>query len=169
MAIFRRMLALTAVLACAAAASTHAANAAMQKPALLTTVLGTWNCTYTGPKGKQTSSITFTKLNDLWVQGVGHNGAYAGRPANDGVTLIGYDAKKKQYVAMGGSTLPGDYGVGTASASPAALDMTFAGAYPADPTHDKTTYHFAGNKMTSTDTWTEKGKNMTGHSTCTKH
>lgn len=150
------------------AVSPVSVNAAAQRPALLTTVLGTWNCTYQSAKGKQTSTITFTRLNDLWVQGISHNGAYAGRPANDGVTLIGYDAKKNQYIAMGASTMPGDYGIGTASASPSSMRMTFSGAYPADPTHDKTTYVFSGNKMTSMDAWTEKGKAMTGHGTCTK-
>ncbi len=152
---------------CLNGASTPA-RAAAAKPALLSMAVGTWNCTYVGPKGKSTSTITFTSANDLWLTDTEQDSAYGDRPAHTGAGMLGYDPKKQQYVGMGASTIPGDWGIGTAKASPAATSMTFIGAYPPDPTHDATAYHFTPTKITSTDTWTEKGKTMTGHGTCTK-
>jgi hypothetical protein len=168
MIVARRLLCLSVVLACVATLGSQSARAASASPALITMLVGTWNCTYDGPKGKQTSSVTFTKANDLWLQDTEQDGAYGDRPAHVGVGLLGYDAKGHQYVGMGGSTLPGDFGIGTAKASPSATTMTFVGAYPPDPTHDKTTYTFTSTKITSLDMFTEKGKAQTGHGVCTK-
>lgn len=144
------------------------ARAAAQQPALLSMLVGTWNCTYTSPKGKSTSSITFTSANDLWLTDTEKDSAYADRPAHTGAGMLGYDSKKDQYVGWGGTTISGDWGVGTAKASPTATTMTFIGAYPPDPTHDSTRYVFTPTKITSTDMWTEKGKPMIGHGVCTK-
>ena len=163
-----RFLTGAAVLALMLGASTYSAQSAAAKPQLISTLVGTWNCSYTGPKGTLTSTITFTSLNDMWLQDTEKDGKYGDRPAHTAFGFFGYDSKKHQYVSMGGSTLPGDYGVGTAAASPETSDMTFVGAYPADPTHDKTVFHFGATKVTSVDTWTEKGKAMTGHGVCTK-
>ena len=163
-----RFLSGAAVVALIFGASTHSAQSAAAKPQLLSTLVGTWNCSYTGPKGTLTSSITFTSLNDMWLQDTEKDGKYGDRPAHAGFGYFGYDAKKHQYVSMGGSSLPGDYGIGTADAAPDAMVMTFVGAYPADPTHDKTVYHFTSNKVTSIDTWTKNGKSMTGNGSCTK-
>jgi hypothetical protein len=97
------------------------------------------------------------------------DGAYGKDPAHESVGLIGYDTKKGQYVAMGGNTLPGgDSGIGTAKASPSATTMTFLNAYPADPTREKSAYTFGASSVTWSDAWTEKGKAMTGHGSCTK-
>jgi hypothetical protein len=164
----RHFICLSIVLACAMTIAGTSAGAASSSPAVLGMLVGTWNCTYESPKGSQTSSITFTKANDLWLTDTEQDGAYAGRPAHDGAGLFGYDPKGHQYVGMGGSSLPGDFGIGTAKALPTAMTMTFVGAYPPDPSHDKTTYTFTGTKVTSIDTFTEKGKTMTGHGTCTK-
>jgi hypothetical protein len=164
----RRLFCLSFVLICASTAAGTSARAASETPALLNMLVGTWDCTYVGPKGKQTSSITFTKANDLWLQDTEQDGAYGDRPAHAGAGLFGYDPKGHQYVGMGGSTLPGDFGIGTAKASSTAMTMTFIGAYPPDPTHDKTTYTFSSTKVTSVDSFTEKGKAMTGHGSCTK-
>jgi hypothetical protein len=168
MKMLRRFICLAVVLVCATTMAGTSARAAASSPAVLSMLVGTWNCTYVGPKGTQTSSITFTKANDLWLSDTEHDGAYGDRPAHDGAGLLGYDSKGHQYVGMGGSTLPGDFGIGTAKASPMATTMTFVGAYPPDPTHDKTTYTFTSTKITSLDSFTEKGKAMTGHGTCTK-
>jgi hypothetical protein len=157
-----------ALILASALAGTGILRAAAQKPVYLTALVGTWNCTYTSPKGKSTSTITFTAANDLWLTSTEQDSAYADRPAHQGAGLFGYDPKKQQYIGMGGSTIPGDWGVGVAKAAPTATTITFAGGYPPDPTHDKTTYNVNGSTITSTDTWTEKGKSMTGHGSCTK-
>lgn len=164
----RRFFIGVASLLLALGAGTYGAHAAATKPVLLPILVGTWNCTYTGPKGTSTSTITFTAVNDLWVQDTEKDSAYGDRPAHTGFGAVGYDPKKHQYIGWGASTIPGDYGVGVADASPAAMSMTFTGAYPADPTHDKTTYHFSATKMTSVDTFMEKGSSKTGHGSCTK-
>ena len=70
---------------------------------------------------------------------------------------------------FGGNTLPGGgWGLGLAKASPTATSFTVLSAYPADPTHDKTTYTFTSSTWSWIDTWTEKGKPMTGKGNCTK-
>ncbi|MBV8498388.1 MAG: hypothetical protein JO003_03945 [Candidatus Eremiobacteraeota bacterium] len=145
------------------------ARAAAQQPALLTMLPGSWSCTYRGPKGTRTSTLTITSQNANWLLIAGKDGAYGTTPAHEGATLFGYDNKKDQYVGMGGNTLPGgEWGIGTAKASPSATTMTFLGAYPADPTHDKTTYTFSASTITYNETWSEKGKAMSGHGSCTK-
>jgi hypothetical protein len=148
--------------------SARPAQAVAVKPAVLSMLVGTWNCSNVGPKGKSTSSITFTTANDLWLTDTEQDGAYGDRPAHKGTGMFGYDSKKQQYVGMGGSTIPGDWGAGTAKASPTATSMTFVGVYPPNPTHDRTAFQFTTTKISSTDTWTEKGKTMTAHATCTK-
>lgn len=164
----QRALFLLAACLCCLNCTVTTAVAAAPKPVVLGMLVGTWNCTYVGPKGKETSTITFANANGLWLTDTEQDGAYGDRPAHSGTGMLGYDSKKQQYVGMGGSTLPGDYGIGTAKASPTATSMTFVSAYPADPTHDTTAYHFMPTQITSVDTWTEKGKKMTAHSTCTK-
>jgi hypothetical protein len=165
----RVFLCLALVAACAVAATTSFARAAAQGPALLAMMPGTWSCTYRGPKGTRTSMLTITSQNSNWLLILGKDSSYGTTPAHEGVTLIGYDSKKAQYVAMGGNSLPGaDWGIGTAKASPAATTMTFLGAYPADPTHDKTTYTFGSTGISWNETWTETGKTMSGHGSCTK-
>lgn len=151
-------------------ASVAFAYAANEKPYLMTDLVGTWNCTYDGPKGHQTSTITITAIDgaDNWVQYTSKDGKYGDRPAHTSFGLIGYDPKKKQYISMGGTSLPADYGIGHAPASATAKSMTFVGDYPADPTHDKTTYQVGDTKMSSADSWTEKGKAMTAKGSCTK-
>ncbi|HVR47336.1 MAG TPA: hypothetical protein VMT95_11975 [Candidatus Binatia bacterium] len=145
------------------------ARAAVQQPVLLTMTPGTWSCTYHGPKGTRTSTLTITSQNANWLLILGKTGVYGTTPAHEGATLFGYDNKKDQYVAMGGNTLPGgDWGIGIAKASPTATTMTFEGGYPPDPTHDKTTYAFGASTITYNETWTEKGKAMTGHGSCAK-
>lgn len=168
MSTLRRLLTGAMVVALAFGAATISAQSAAATPKLLPVLVGTWNCTYTGPKGTQTSSITFTSLNDLWLQDTEKDGAYGKRPAHSSFGFFGYDPKKHMYVSMGASSLASDYGIGTATASPAAMTMTFSGNYPADPTHDKTVYTFTSTKVTSVDSWTEKGKAMSGHGSCTK-
>jgi hypothetical protein len=162
-------LSLALAVAAAVAGTSTFARAAAQTPALLTMLPGTWNCTYHGPKGTQTSTITFTSVNSSWLQNTEKDGAYGKDPAHEGVGLLGYDNKKDQYVGMGGNTLPGgEWGMGTAKASPTATTMTFVGAYPPDPTHETTAYVFSPTSVTWHDAWTEKGKPMTGHGSCTK-
>jgi hypothetical protein len=165
----RLLVCLTLVVAPALAGTSTLAHAAAQTPALLTLLPGTWSCSYHGPKGTQTSTITFTSVNSSWLQNTSKDGAYGKNPAHESVGLLGYDNKKDQYIGMGGNTLPGgDWGIGTAKASPAATTMTFVNAYPPDPTHDKTSYTFAASSVTWVDTWTEKGKPLTGRGSCTK-
>ena len=145
------------------------ARAAAQQPVLLTMTPGTWSCTYHGPKGTRDSTLTITSQNANWILIAGKTGAYGATPAHEGATLFGYDDKKGEYVAMGGNTLPGGgWGLGIAKASPTATTMTFAGGYPPDPTHDKTTYTFTTSTITYTEAWTEKGKAMSGHGSCRK-
>jgi hypothetical protein len=144
------------------------ATAAMQTPASLQALVGNWACTYTGPKGTTKSTYTITKSGDLWVQGSGHTSASPGRPANDSFFLIGYDPKKHVFVNMGGSTLPGEYGISTAPGAARAMTMTYANEYPADPTHEKDVWSYTSTGLTIASSWTEKGKTMTGKGTCTK-
>lgn len=165
----RIFLCLALIVASAVAGTSAFARAAAQTPALFTMLPGTWSCTYHGPKGTRTSTITFSSVNSAWLQDTSKVGAYGTDPAHQGVGLLGYDTKKDQYVGMSGNTLPGgDWGVGTAKASPAATTMTFIGAYPVDPTNEKTAYTFGASSVTWNSTWTEKGKAMTGHGSCTK-
>ncbi len=104
---------------------------------------GSWSCTYHGPKGTQTSTLSVTSQNSNWVLLTSKDGAYGTTPAHESATLVGYDSKKGQYVGFGGNTLPGgDWGVGTAKAAPTATSFTVMSAYPPDPTHDKTAYTF---------------------------
>lgn len=168
MSITGRLITGVAVFALAFGVHASAAQATAAKPQLLSMLPGTWNCTYKGPKGTVASTITFTRLNDMWVQDTEKDGAYGKRPAHAGAGMMGYDSTKHQYVSMGGSTIPGDWGVGTANAAPDAMDMTFINAYPADPTHDKSVYHFSATKVTSSETWTKSGKVMSGQGVCTK-
>ena len=170
MTVLHRLVASCAVLVIALGATIGSGKAApITKPALLPLLIGTWSCTYTGPKGKQTSSVTFTQLDDAWIQGIGKNGAYGNDPANSSVDLIGYDAKKQRYVDMSGNTQSHDsYGISHAVASVNALTMTWVGDFPADPSNGKTLYHFTSTKITSHTTWTEKGKAMSGDGVCTK-
>jgi hypothetical protein len=165
----RTFLCLALVVASTLAGTSTYARAAAQTPALLTMLPGTWNCTFHGPKGTRTSTLTFSSANSSWLQDSSKVSAYGGNPAHEGVGLLGYDNKKDQYVGMGGNTLPGgDWGMGTAKASPTATTMTFVGAYPPDPTHETTAYTFTASSVTWHDAWTEKGKAMSGHGTCTK-
>jgi hypothetical protein len=165
----RVFLCLGLVVASALAGTSAIARAAAQMPALLTILPGTWSCAYHGPKGTQTSTITFTSANSWWLQDTSKDGAYGKDPAHEGVGLLGYDNKKDEYVGMGGNTLPGGgWGIGTAKASPTATKMTFVSAYPADPTHEKTAYTFTASSVTWLDAWTEKGKAMSGRGSCTK-
>ena len=165
----RIFLSLALVVASTLAGTSTFARAAAQTPALLTMLPGTWNCSYHGPKGTQTSTITFTSVNSTWLQNTSKDGAYGKDPAHQSVGLLGYDNKKDQYVGMGGNTLPGgNWGIGTAKASPSATTMTFMNNYPADPTNEKTAYTFGPTSVTWSDSWTEKGKAMTGKGSCTK-
>jgi hypothetical protein len=166
----RVFLCLGIVAICALAGTVAFARAAAaQQPVLLTMMQGSWNCTYHGPKGTQTSTLTVTSQNPDWILITSKEGAYGTRPAHEGVTLLGYDNKKGQYVGFGGNTLPGgEWGVGTAKATPTATSITVLGAYPPDPSHDKTAYTFTSSSWSWTDNWTEKGKAMTGKGSCTK-
>jgi len=156
------------VAALAAAGAVRPAGAAAAMPAALSTLVGSWACTYTGPKGSSHSSYTITKISDLWVEGVGQESAYGDRPTHKSFFLIGYDPKKHMYVSMGGDTLAGDYGTSTAPASMTAMTMTYVNSYPADPTHEKDVWTYTPTTIAIASSWTEKGKNMTGKSSCTK-
>lgn len=164
---FQHLRTLGGALVCVAALTTSFASAA-EKPALLSMMAGTWNCTSTGPDGTTTSSGTFTATSSGWLLYSGHTSAHGKTPASDSSSLIGYDSKAGEFVSMGGSTIPGDWGVGTAKASPSALTMTFTSNYPADPTNEKDTYTFSATKMTWTSTWTKHGKAMKSAGSCTK-
>ena len=146
------------------------AGAQTQKAALMTALPGTWSCTFHGPKGTRTGTITFTSVNDNWLQATSKISAYDTTPAHEGIGLFGYDSKKGEYVSMSGNTVAGndDWGVGIAKASPAATTVTFDGGYPPDPTQEKNSYTLSGSTLTSTSSWTEKGKAMSGHGSCTK-
>jgi hypothetical protein len=159
-------LALAAMLVGAAAA--RPASAAMAMPAALSALVGNWSCSYTGPKGTSHSTYSISKISDLWLQGTGDEGAYSDRPAHKSFFLIGYDPKKHMYVSMGGDTIAGDYGTSTANASPTAMTMTYVNTYPADPTHEKDAWTYTTSSISIASTWTEKGKMMTGKSSCTK-
>jgi hypothetical protein len=169
MSLQRIFLSLAVLVVSATAGGVGFARAAAQQPAILTLMQGSWSCTYHGPKDTQTSTLTVTSQNSNWILITSKDGAYGTTPAHESATLVGYDSKKGQYVGFGGNTLPGgDWGVGTAKASPSATSFTVLSAYPPDPTHDKTTYTFTPTSWNWNDTWTEKGKPMTGHGTCTK-
>ena len=145
------------------------ARAAAPTPVVLTLMQGSWSCTFQGPKGTQASTLTVTSQNANWILIASKDGAYGTTPAHESANLVGYDSKKGQYVGFGGTTLPGGgWGVGIAKATPTATSFTVLSAYPPDPTHDKTTYTFTSTSWNWTDNWTEKGKPMTGHGTCTK-
>lgn len=146
------------------------AQADTQNAAMMTALPGTWNCTYHGPKGTRTSTLTFTAANDNWLQSTSKVTAYGTTPAHEGVGLFGYDSKKGEYVSMGGNTIAGNdqWGVGIAKASSTATTFTFDGGYPPDPTQEKDTYTLNGSTMTSSSTWTENGKAMSGKGSCTK-
>jgi hypothetical protein len=144
------------------------ASAAMQAPASLQALVGHWTCTYSGPKGKTTSTYTISRVADLWVEGTGHTSAYPGRPANDSVFMFGYDPKKHTYVSMGADSVAGDWGVSTAQGGPTAMTMTYVNNYPADPTKENDVWHFTPTSITIASTWTEKGKAMSSKGACTK-
>jgi hypothetical protein len=165
---FSRLLAMTVLIGLAAIGICRPAAAAMQTPASLQALVGSWSCTYTGPKGTAKSTYTISRVGDLWVEGSGHTGAYPGRPANTSFFMIGYDPKKQMYVSMGGSTIAGDYGISTASAGPNAMTMTYVNNYPADPTHEKDVWNFSTSTLSIASTWTEKGKAMSSKGSCTK-
>jgi len=158
--------ALVAVLGIVGAGRPVSAAAAM--PAALSTLVGHWNCSYSGPKGSSHSNYTITKISDLWVEGVGQESAYGDRPTHKSFFLIGYDPKKHMYVSMGGDTLAGDYGTSTAPASMTAMKMTYVNSYPADPTHEKDAWTYTPTTISIASAWTEKGKAMTGQGSCTK-
>jgi len=151
------------------AASAGPAGAAMATPAALGTLVGSWSCSYTGPKGTSHSTYTITKISDLWVEGSGDEGAYGDRPAHKSFFMIGYDPKKQMYVSMGGDTIAGDYGISTAKAAPSAMRMTYVNSYPADPTNEKDVWTYTPTSIAIASSWTEKGKNMTSKGSCTKH
>jgi hypothetical protein len=140
----------------------------METPASLQALVGSWACTYAGPKGTSKSTYTITRAGDLWVQGSGHTSAVPGRPANDSFFMIGYDPKKHVFVSMGGSTIAGDYGISTAPGAASAMTMTYVNNYPADPTHEKDWWSISSTGLTIASTWTEKGKAMTGKGSCAK-
>lgn len=165
---FSRILRAGAAFALALGVTASLGHAAAAKPAFMTALVGTWSCTYDGPKGRQSSTMTFTAMNDAWLKETEKDGAYGKDPAHGGFASMTYDTKKHQYVYMGGTTLANDYGTSTADASPAATSITFVAAYPADPTHGRNVITLNGNTITSHSTWTEKGKQLSGHSTCTK-
>src|SRR5579862_975868 len=144
------------------------ASAAIAMPAALATLVGSWNCSYTGPKGTSHSTYTISKISDLWVQGTGDEGAYGDRPAHKAFFMIGYDPKKHMYVSMGGDTLAGDYGTSTAAAAASAMKMTYVNSYPADPTHEKDVWTYTPTTISIASAWTEKGKAMTSKGSCTK-
>lgn len=155
------------VLACAGYAFANAAVEKHTTPVLFSTLAGAWSCTSHGPNGTRTSTTTWTRLDNGWFQESTKRSATAKTPASTEAGLLGYDSKKQEYVSMGGSST-GDWGLGTAKASPTATTFTFAGGYPPDPTHEKDTYHLSGNSMNWTSVWTEKGKTMTSKGSCTK-
>ena len=153
---------------CALVVTASLTHAAVSKPTFMTALVGTWSCTYDGPKGHQTSTMTFSEMNDTWLKETENDGKYGKDPAHTGFAYVTYDTKKHQYVYMGGTTMENDYGLSTADASPSATSVTFVGAYPADPTHGRIVVTLNGNTMTSHNSWTEKGKQLTGKGTCTK-
>lgn len=144
------------------------ASAAMAMPSALAALVGSWNCSYTGPKGTSHSTYTISKVSDLWVQGTGDEGAYGDRPAHKSFFMIGYDPKKHTYVSMGGDTLAGDYGISTANAGASAMKMTYVNSYPADPTHEKDVWTYTPTTVAIASAWTEKGKAMSSKGSCTK-
>jgi hypothetical protein len=137
-------------------------------PASLAALIGSWSCTYTGPKGTVQSTYTISRFSDLWVSGTGASGAYGGRPANKSFFFVGYDPKKHSFISMGGSTLAGDYNSSSASAAASAMDMTYTNVWPADPSHERDVWHFSPTAIAIASSWMEKGKPMSGKSSCTK-
>ncbi|MBV8639215.1 MAG: hypothetical protein JO322_14145 [Candidatus Eremiobacteraeota bacterium] len=165
---FSRTLRIGAIFGCALAATVSFSHAASSKPAFMTALVGTWNCTYDGPKGHQSSTLTFSAMNDTWLKETEKDGAYGKDPAHEGFGYITYDTKKHQYIDMGGTTLANDYGVSSADASPSATSITFVGAFPADPSHGRNLITLNGNTVTTHSSWTQKGKQLSGHGSCTK-
>jgi hypothetical protein len=149
-------------------AASRPAVGAVQTSASLQALVGSWSCTYTGPKGTSKSTYTITRSGDLWVQGSGHTSASPGRPANDSFFAIGYDPKKHLFVNMGASTVASDYGISTAPGAASAMTMTYANNYPADATHERDVWSYSSTGLTISSTWTEKGKTMSGKGSCTK-
>jgi hypothetical protein len=150
------------------AASLQSASAAGGLPPALSALVGTWSCTYTGPKGSSKSTYTISKLDDLWIGGTGETGASAGRPANKSFFSFGYDPKKHVFVTLGGSSIAGDYGASTAHAAETAMTMTYTASWPADPTREHDVWHVTPSGITIASSWAEKGKAMSGKGSCTK-
>lgn len=157
-----------AVAALAAAAFAPPAGAAMTTPTVLSDLVGTWNCTFTGANGSGKSTYTIARAGDLWVQGTGDTAASGRRPATKSLFLIGYDPKKRRFINMGATSLAGEYGISTADAGAEATTMTYANSWPADPSHERDTWHYSPARITIASTWTEKGKTSTGKASCTK-
>ncbi len=139
------------IISCAGYGAAHAAAGSASSPVLFANIAGTWSCTAHGPKGTRTSTTTWTRLADGWFQGVGKHSAVGNMPAGTSASLLGYDSKNQEYVSMGGSSTAGDWGVGVAKASPSASTFTFDGAYPPDPTHEKSTYRVSANRLNLDD------------------
>jgi hypothetical protein len=149
-------------------ASLQPASAAAGLPPALSALVGTWSCTYTGPKGSSKSTYTISKVNDLWIGGTGATSASPGRPANKSFFSFGYDPKKHVFITLGGSSIAGDYGASTADAAESAMTMTYTASWPADPSHERDVWHITPSGITIASSWTEKGKPTSGKGSCTK-
>jgi Protein of unknown function (DUF1579) len=165
----RRIAASTALIALVSLITSGTAANAATTTARLQAMTGSWSCTYQGPMGSSTSTSTATMLGDHWLKFQESSPAMKDRPAHTGETFFGYDSTKAQWVVMGVNTL-GEYFALKSSASPDAMTQTWTDAYPVDPNDGPTILKFASNSAYTLDsTWTEKGKKMSSHQSCTKH
>jgi hypothetical protein len=148
-------------------ASTAGANAATAS-ARLQAMTGSWTCANQGPMGASTSTSTATMMGNNFLKFQENSPAMKGRPAHTGETFLGYDPTKSQWVVTGVNTL-GEYFMLKSSAAPDAMTQTWTDAYPVDPNDGPTIVKFTSNSAYTIDSnWTEKGKKMSSHASCTK-
>ncbi|MBV9056646.1 MAG: hypothetical protein JO078_03150 [Candidatus Eremiobacteraeota bacterium] len=160
--------------------ATLAATAALVLPAALraaaasspqqTTIrgfVGSWTCvTHSSDNKTYRETDTDTMYGD-WLRVNSSYPAQNGAPASTGTTFLGYDSKKKQWVATGVGT-DGSYFTAV-STSPQFNDSHWSDQYPAD--HGTAVLRMTQSTQYSMDTQTPngKGKMMTDHEVCVRH
>ncbi|MBV9276673.1 MAG: hypothetical protein JOZ97_00395 [Candidatus Eremiobacteraeota bacterium] len=129
--------------------------------------VGSWTCiTHSSDNKTYRETDTDTMYGD-WLRVNSSYPAQNGAPASTGTTFLGYDSRKKLWVATGVGT-DGSYFT-SVSTSSQFNDSHWSDQYPAD--HGTAVLRMTQSTQYSMDTQTPngKGKMMTDHEVCVRH
>lgn len=125
----------------------------------LSSLVGTWTCSYKGPYGNRTLTATGTRLDEDWVQLKGGTG---------GDTLVTYDAKRRLWLQFR-TGLQGNYALLIARAPATARTLHWKMVFPQRVPVGTTTISLpSASERVVTSVSTNNGKPITSSAFCTK-